>query len=522
MTRDRAMPAAVVGGGSGPVVACPAGEFRGETVDGADVWRGIPYALPPVGELRWRAPRPAPPQRRDATTFGLAAPQAPSPVIRLGDGVRTGEDCLSLNVWRPAGRDGDALPVMVWVHGGAYALGAGSQPLYDATRLATAQGVVVVTINYRLGALGFVELGAFADGSTAFDGNLGLRDVLLALEWVRDNVAAFGGDPARVTVAGESAGGGIVTALLAAPAAAGLFARAIVESSPASSIYGLDRATRVAERFLAQVGVERGDVARLRDLPVGALVRATTALFAEIPAAAPGTLAFAPVVDGDVLPEAPVDVLRAGRGAPVPLLIGTNRDEASLFPYMRSPLMPVTDAEILRMFQDLGAERPDIALPAVGQVLTGYAGLNARRRGLAIARDIAFRLPTLWVAEGHATVADTWLYRFDLATPAYRVLRIGATHGAELPYVWGNFGEPGKNPAFRLGGRRAALRASARIQARWGAFVRGERPDAPGAATWPRYAPDRSTLVIDRTDRVATDLDAPQLAAWGDATLAFR
>lgn len=508
--------------GAGPLVRCPVGAFRGVSADGVDSWRGIRYALPPTGERRWRAPVPAPAYDAEATAFGAAAPQAPSETVRLGDGARIDEDCLFLNVWRPADRAGDALPVMVWIHGGAYALGSGSQPLYDATRIVADQDIVVVTINYRLGGLGFVELGTLPGQNAAFDGNLGLRDVLLALAWVRDNVAAFGGDPARVTVAGESAGAGIVTTLLASPAATGLFSRAIAESSPASSVYGIDRAAEVARRFVSHLGVSPGDAGALRGVPVDTIVSATSALFGEIPAASPGTLAFSPVVDGELVPEAPVDVLRAGRGIPVPLLIGTNRDEASLFHFMRSPLMPVTDAEIMRMFTNLHAEQPDLALPSVDQVLTGYAGLNARRRGLAIARDIAFRLPTLWAAEGHARVADTWLYRFDIATPALRVLGIGATHGAELPYVWGNFGPRRGNLPFRLGGRRAAEVASARIQARWGAFVRGEQPDAAGAVEWPRYASDRRTLVIAPTDHVADDLDAAQQRAWGDATLAFR
>ena len=512
------------------VVQCPAGVFRGQNAiaggprGGVDVWKGIRYALAPTGARRWRAPEPAPAQDADAIAFGPAAPQAPSPTIQLGDGTRIDEDCLSLNIWRPAGRGGEALPVMVWVHGGAYALGSSAQPLYDGSRLAAEQGVVIVSINYRLGALGFVEMSAYSTPEQPFDSNIGLRDVLLALRWVQANIAAFGGDPARVTVAGESAGAGIVTTLLATPAASGLFARAIAESSPVSSVYGIPRATGVAERLLAHLGLRPDAAASARDAPVESIIAATSALFAEIPASAPGTLAFAPAVDGDLVPEAPVDALRAGRGLPVPLLIGTNRDEASLFHFMRSPLMPVTDAEIMRMFTQLHAERPELALPSVEQVLTAYPGLQPKRRGLAIARDIAFRLPTLWAAEGHAQVADTWLYRFDLATPALTLMGIGATHGAELPYVWGNLGTRHTNPALRLGGRRAAESASARLRARWGSFIRGEAPDAtglPGAAAWPTYRAAGPSLVIDRRDRLADDLDAVLRRAWGDATIAF-
>jgi para-nitrobenzyl esterase len=501
---------------------CAAGEFRGSEAGGATVWRGIRYALPPTGELRWRAPRPAPPVVADALEFGPAAPQARNAFIPLGDGVTMDEDCLFLNVWRPADHVGDPLPVMVWIHGGAYAFGTGSQPTYDGTKLAVGQGVVIVTINYRIGALGFVELSSFARDGVEFDTNLGLRDVLLALQWVQDNIAGFGGDPARVTVAGESAGGGLVTTLLACPAARGLFSRAIAESSPVSSIYGAERAASVGQRLLDHLGIAPEDIGKVRDAPVDALVTATTAIFAEIPQVAPGTLAFAPVIDGALVPEAPVDVLRAGRGIPVPLLIGTNRDEASAFAHMHSPLMPVGDEEILRMFRGLHAERPEIPLPPVDRVVAAYRGLNDKNRGLAIARDIAFRLPTLWAVEGQSKVADTWLYRFDRTTPALRMIRLGAMHAAELPYVWGTFRPRGEDATLRFGGRRAAERVSARLQARWGAFIRGEHPDAPGAAEWTTFGPERTSLVIDRADRIVTDLDASLTAAWGDATIAFR
>ena len=505
-----------------PTVKCAAGEFRGATAAGADSWKGIRYALAPTGELRWRAPRASPPVVADALAFGPAAPQIANPAIKLGDGIRIDEDCLFLNVWRPADRTGESLPVMVWIHGGAYALGSGSQPLYDATSLAATHGIVVVTINYRLGALGFLDLTAFSSDETPFDGNLALRDILLALEWVRDNVAAFGGDPARVTVAGESAGGGLVTALLACPAANGLYSRAIIESSPASSIYGLARAEAIARRFLDRVDVTPDAVASLRDLAVDRIVQAGMAVYAEVPAAAPGTLAFAPVVDGDLLPEPPIDVIREGRGMPVPLLIGTNENEASLFKFMRSPLMPIAETEIMRMFTDLHAEQPNLELPPRERVLSAYADERPRARGLAVARDIAFRLPALWVAEGHSRVADTWLYRFDRATPIMRLLGIGATHAAELPYVWGNLGGRG-NPAFRLGGRRVATMASARTQARWAAFIRGGRPEAPNAIEWPKYTDEtRTTLVIDRVDKAVPDLDAAMRGAWGDETIAFR
>ena len=238
------------------------------------VWRGVRYAAAPVGELRFRAPEPPPRWTEvvDATAFGPACPQPAIPNVQLDLGAPQGEDCLSLNVWASSDtRPGDRKPVLVWLHGGAYVLGSGSQPLYDGRRLA-GDGVIVVTVNYRIGAFGFLDLSSFSSSRQRFDSNIGLRDVLAALGWVRDNIAAFGGDPERVTLFGESAGAGIVTTLLAVPAAAGLFAGAIAQSSPATSVYDSGRARQMAEVVLEKLditAVRGGAVARRADRGAG-------------------------------------------------------------------------------------------------------------------------------------------------------------------------------------------------------------------------------------------------------------
>ena len=300
----------------------------------------------------------------------------------MGAGTRASEDCLFLNVWAPSGSvAGAGLPVLVWVHGGAYIFGSGSQPLYDARALVSGAadsgdgGVVVVTLNYRMGALGFLELGGFDAGDRRFDSNLGLRDVLRALQWVQENIAAFGGDPAQVTLFGESAGGGIVTTLLTSPAAAGLFGRAIAQSSPATSVYDAARAHTVAELLLKRLGVT---AAQAMSTPVEALVDASTHVFDHIPSTAPGTLAFAPIVDGDLVPDYPVKLAREGRSLPVPLIVGTNRDEASLFRFMKSPLMPIAPKAIRTMFSELAAEQPGLVLPTRDQVGSAYADVRTR------------------------------------------------------------------------------------------------------------------------------------------------
>ncbi|MEV8369856.1 carboxylesterase/lipase family protein [Microbacterium sp. NPDC064584] len=510
-----------------PVATTSRASFRGTASGAAEVFKGIRYAEAPVGERRWRDPVPHVARGEvDATTFGAIAPQQTNPALNLGPDAVQDEDCLFLNVWRRQGTSEDAgRPVMVWLHGGAYTFGSSSQPMYDGAALVQTGDVIVVTLNYRIGALGFLDLSSLSTPEDVFDGNLALKDILLALRWVQHNIAGFGGDPERVTVFGESAGGGLVTTLLATPSAEGLFHRAIAESSPATSMYGPKRAGEVAQRFLTETGLDASALPRLRELPADEIVRATMAVFAAVPTAAPGTLAFAPVVDGELVPEAPASALKEGRGLAVPLMIGTNRDEASFFRFMKSPLMPVTKDDIERMFADMRAENPDVELPSREAVLAGYEGVRQKVLGLGIARDIAFRLPTIWIAEGHSAVAPVWLYRFDHATRAMNAIGIGATHGAELAYVWGNLATGPKDPTFWLGGRRTAERISERLRARWTAFARGEAPDAAAvtdAVAWPSYdVQDRQTLVIDAQDRVVEDLDAALRAGWGDQVLAF-
>lgn len=508
------------------LVATRAGRVRGVRTGSTLAWKGIRYAEAPVGPLRWRAPQPVSPWDgiADATRFGPVAPQVSNPAVPLGPDAVKDEDCLSLNVWRSDADSAAPLPVMVWLHGGAYTFGASSQPLFDGTAMVSSGDVVLVTVNYRVGALGFLDLSSYSTPDDPFDSNLALRDVLLALAWVRDNIAAFGGDAEQVTLFGESAGAGLVAALLATPSAAGLFHRAIAESSPVSSMYGTERSRQVAERMLAQLEIGADDVHRMREIPAADIVAAASVVYAAVPSEEPGTLAFAPVVDGDLLPEHPISVLHDGRGHAVPLIIGTNKDEAALFKFMKSPLIPITDASLTEMVTQIAAENPGVEIPSRDQILTAYLGLRAHAIGLAVARDIGFRMPTVWAAEGHARIAPVWLYRFDYATPMLRVIGIGATHATELPYVWGNLDSGRKDITFRLGGRSTARAISRRMQARWLGFARAGTPDADESGVpWPAFDPNaaRSTLVIDRHDAVVDDLDAEIRAGWGDEVLSF-
>ncbi|MFD1810610.1 carboxylesterase/lipase family protein [Rhodococcus gannanensis] len=511
-------PAAASHRADAPIFETVHGPVRGTTDGAVRSWKGIRYAEAPTGDLRYRAPRS--PARwtdvLDCTDFGPCAPQTRIAAIKLGTDARTDEDCLSLNVWAPAEAEG--LPVLVWIHGGAYFRGASRQPLYDGRALA-AGGAVIVTVNYRIGVFGFVDFSSLDD---SVDSNVALRDMVAALEWVRDNISAVGGDPGRVTLFGESAGGGAVTTLMTVPAARGLFHHAIAESSPATSVYNSERGATVARRFLEVLGGS-GDPNRLRSASVDELVAASDELFARVPEEYPGTLAFAPIVDGEFLPDYPLDVFRRGEANPVPLLIGTNRDESSLFRLMKSPLMPL-DPEVIRsMFSEIAAEHPDVEPPDEPHIESVYAGLGKVGDSLALTRDFAFRLPALWIAEAHSAIAPTWLYRFDYATPMLDVLRIGATHGVELPYVFGNIAHHPKDVTYLLGGLSTGRRISARMRHRWVAFATSGRPEGPdGEPEWASYdVAGRATLVIDKHDRAVPDLDRAVRLAWGDDVIAF-
>jgi para-nitrobenzyl esterase len=466
------------------------------------VHRGIRFAERPVGDLRWQAPVPLAGGPDPANAFGPAALQHPNPLIDLGAGATQSEDCLTLNVWTPESATRQhPLPVMVWVHGGAYAFGGGRSPAYDGTLL-TQHDVVIVTINYRLGALGWLDLPALGPS------NLGLRDVMTALAWVREHIGGYGGDASNVTVFGESAGAGIVTSLLASPAAAGLFDAAIAESSPATTVASRAMGAEVAERLLHTLDAAAED---LPAMDAGRLTAAAAELFASVPTAHPGHLAWAPTIGDDLLSADPATILAAGEGLAVPLLLGTNRDESHAFAHSKSPLLPVGPEGLAALFDEVRAAHPGDALPDIA---------HGRRADLEEATQASFRMPAVWIAEGHGEKAATHLYRFDHSTPMLRVIGLGAAHATEVPYVFGTFGVHPHDPTLKLGGRTEATSISARVRARWTGFARDRSPDAPGAPAWPAYRrTTRSSLVIDVHDRVADDLDGPTRRAWGDTVL---
>lgn len=505
-------------------VITPHGEVIGHSDGTVYAWKGIPYAAAADGEHRFRAPRPVEPwpEPLDCRTFGAVAPQGLDNPVPIDPDLPMSEDCLSVNVWAPKPSD-TPRPVMVWIHGGAYSLGSAAQTVYDGRNLAELGDLVVVTVNYRIGAFGFLDLSSFSTEDTVFETNIGLRDQIAALEWVSRCIARFGGDPSNVTVFGESSGGASVTTLMTSPKSEGLFQKAIVQSAPATSVYGQDRAALVAARFLELVDVTPDRIHELKTMDFERLVVAGDTLCYEIPTKVPGTLGLAPVVDGDIVPRYPVAAFQKGFAHRIPLIIGTNHDEASIFRLMKSPLMPVTSETVSEMFRAIANDHSDLPAFRVAEIMSAYPDRSKTAGALAMSRDAGFRMPTLWIADAHSRYAPVWMYRFDHATPMLKAARIGAGHATELPYVFGNFGTLNRDPTFWLGGRKAALAVSARVMRRWVAFARhGVPATLDGAKHWPLYAdPRRSTLVIDAQDTVVDDPDTVLRAAWGDRVLGF-
>ena len=491
--------------GPGDIVAgIASGKVRGSAVDGVAAFKGVPYAAPPVGANRLR-----PPQRvagwsgiRDAMTWGPKPPQLPYPPpwdVLIPERGPPGEDCLNLNIWTP--EQGPAgLPVMVWIPGGMFEAGSGAT--YDGSRFAR-DGVVCVTINYRVGAEGFLYFGDDV-------ANLGLLDQIAALQWVQDNIAAFGGDPGNVTVFGQSAGGMSVGTLLSMPRARGLFRRAIAQSGGAHQVISADGARNVARRLAERLGLTATREA-FAAIPVERLLQAQAELKADLVRCpdperwsvevAVSLMPWQPVIDGDVLPSRPIDRIVAGAGANIDLMVGATAEEFRFFLVPGGAIDHVTPEALAAVIGAYG-------LPVAAALASYHASVPGGGPGdllAAVQSDWYFRVPVIRLADAHATSPSaTYRYEFVWRSPQFGG-RLGACHGAEIAFVFDTLGQESE----ALSGGDPPPQLARTMHAAWISFARNGDPG------WPRYdLARRATMCFDTTSAIVGDPGSRERLLW--------
>lgn len=479
------------------------GPVQGREKDGILLFAGIPYAAPPTGPRRFRAPEPHDgwTAARPALKFGPAAPQYATGGLTSSAPVRWDEDCLTLNIATPA-LDDARRPVLFWIHGGAYRTGQGNVPWYNGARFARNGDLVVVSINYRLGALGFTDLSRLG-ARFATSGVNGTLDQIAALRWVKENVASFGGDPDRITIAGESAGAFSVCTVLASPAARGLFQAAIPQSGGAQHTLPPEAGRIVADRFLEALGSDDADA--LQALDAETILDAQRQVIEQLDGGVDAieTLgvpvsAFYPVHGNPVLPDSPLNLIAAGASRGIPLLTGTNAHETTLWEYYNT-----SEAGLQRIARHYRAE----------QVLQAYRELHPEAStgdlAVALTTDFVFRIPAVRLLEAHAAANpanSSWMYWFCWESRQFEG-RLKATHALEIPFVFDNLEQPGVD-VFLGPGALPQTVATAMHQA-WIRFVREQDPG------WQPYDLERrATMRFDTESALVLNPQAAEREAW--------
>ncbi len=499
------------------IIETTGGRVRGIAMGATSAFLGIPYAAAPVAPHRFMAPRPAAPWAgiREAANFPPSACQVLFPFLDpalaqdpahaatrdfhrgIEDApIPYGEDCLGLNVWTPSAAG--KRPVMVWLHGGGFASGSGSWGWWTGDDLAARQDVVVVTLNHRLNIFGFLSLADHGGAEHGLSTNVGVRDIVKALEWVRDNIAGFGGDPGNVTIFGQSGGGMKVTTLMAMPAAKGLFHKAIVQSGPFLRAVPRARAAEVAGRMLARLGIASGRLEALQTVPAEALVAA----FASANEGGPGVLRqFAPVIDGESLPADPFEPGAPATAAGVPMLIGATSEEVTSLQGFGEPTIFTFGADELTGRVARACEiEPSAAEALVAAYRPARPQATPAQLYAAIASDRRFGFGSITQAERQAGQAAVYAYRLTWQSPVQGG-RMGAPHNLDLPLVFGRDRAPG------VTGEGTAHHAlSAAMQTAWANFARTGNPHHAGLPHWPAYdARVRPTMIFDQACEVVND-----------------
>jgi para-nitrobenzyl esterase len=478
-----------------PIVSTTSGKLQGQHEAGLYAFRGIPYAAAPIGNRRWLPPEPVEPWQgiRSAAKFGAIPPQGNSQFTVIRQAAveeHQGEDCLFLNVWSP-GLDNLRLPVMVWIHGGAFARGSGSSPMHPGETLAKRGNIVIVSINYRLGPLGFLRLKEATNGRIPATGNEGLLDQIAALKWVKDNITRFGGDPANITVFGESAGAMSIGCLLAMPKAKGLFQKAILQSG-ANTYRPREQAVTVGERFLEKLGIKAGGADKLMSVNAETLIDVPLTL-SDIRGAA-----FEPVVDGDTLPEVPLDALKKGSADGIIVLTGSNLEEAKLFGMMNPALKSLDEDGLMKRMQRLLPLEYASTLIKQYRTLRTKRGLDASPAEIlmAIQTDSQFRIPDVRLAEiqhSRGVKAYNYLFNWESSVPG-----LGSCHALDVGFVFNtcDAGFHGSGPAVE--------KLAGFMQDAWLAFARTGDPSCDSLGKWPLYGKSRNTMILGKDSHVET------------------
>ena len=477
-----AQSAAVVNAG---LVRTPLGALRGEVIEDVRVFRGVPFAEPPIGKLRFRptVKVKAWGAERNANRFAAAAMQAGEA------GVAKSEDCLYLNVWTP--QDAVALPVFVWIHGGGFTGGSSFAPIFDGTEFARA-GVIVVTVAYRLGVMGFLEMEPLLGAAYAGSANNALRDLICALRWVKENIEAFGGDPTRVTVGGESAGAKLTEVLMGVPEAEGLFAQMISESGGAERVWTRENARAVARGYGDVWGT---DAAKLKTVPVEELISVQQRFLRGWPEHFP----LRPEVDGRLVPRLPVETIAAGPTQGKRLLIGTNREESALFVGLHPQTVTAADLGNLSLgrFQEVFA-----------RYATVYPKMSVEQLRIRALTAEEYWVPSVRVANAQVRSGGrAWMYRLDFRPGSGR-LQGEAYHSEDLGLVW-------DKPDEAIANAAAEAVLAKQMHAAWIAFIKGGTPGAEGLPVWPEYTLEaRETMVLDSVGRVEDRPQEAELRLW--------
>ncbi len=510
--------------GSAPMAETASGKLRGAHAGCIHSFKGVPYGASTAGRNRFRPPQPPAAWTgvRDALSYGPRAWQLPGRPKRravletlLGpaDTMPESEDCLTINLWTPGLDTTARRPVMVWLHGGAFAYGSGNRAVTDGGNLARRGDVVVVSVNHRLNIFGFLDLGDLGGNKWAQSGNAGMLDIVAALRWVRDNIAGFGGDPHNVTIFGESGGGGKVSVLLAMPQAKGLFHRAVVQSGAAVRVSTRERATVLAEAVLHQFGLSAGECAKLQNLPperVAAVIAPVLRTVGRSPRPLLDRYDFGPVVDGDDLPQHPADPAAPPSAAGIPLLIGGTREESAFFLADDDAVWngTLSEAELRQRVGAVAGSETEALLAVYAAALPGTSPAD---RLIAALTGSNFWIRTVLFAERCAERqgAPVYLYSLDWQSPAHRG-RLKAHHAMDLPFVFDNPDVPDTTA-----GAAGARELAARVSETWIAFARNGRPDNPAIPDWPAYgSAERATMIFDNECRVSRDPGRDARLLW--------